>query len=197
MKPLSIVFFGISGSGKGTQCDLLEAYVREHDPSRAIVRPDMGVLARTFSETGTSLAEKAKSIMAAGELMPSFIPIYLLAKILNEHFTGVEHVIFDGVARRPAQSIAIDEMMRLWDRTDLHAISLVLSKETARVRLRGRGRYDDADAVIDHRFAWYEANVMPAIETLRSLGWQIHDVDAEPDEQAIHANILALLGFQA
>ncbi len=196
MSPLSIVFFGISGAGKGTQADMLEKYLREHDASRGIVHPDMGELTRAFVKTASPLGKKVSEIIAQGKLMPSFMPIYLLTDDMNKHFTGAEHVIFDGVARRPTQSHAIDDMMRFWGRDNLHGISLTLSEESARARLRGRGRSDDVDElVIKSRFAWYRENVIPSIEALRARGWTIHEIDAEPDPETIHRTILGALNL--
>ena len=194
MNPVSVVFFGISGAGKGTQCDLLQAYLGKNDPSRTIFSPDMGTIARSFIGDDTLLARKTKKLVDGGGLMPSFIPIYLLTQVMNQQFTGEEHIILDGVARRPAQSMAVDEMMRFWNRTELHAIAFTLTKETARARLHARGRYDDAqDEIINNRFSWYETNVVPAINTLRELGWTIHTIDAEPDIETIHKNVLVAL----
>ena len=78
MQPQSLAFFGISGSGKGTQCDLLEQFLKEKDPSRGVIRPVMGDLLRAFMETGTQLGAKVREILEAGGLVPSFMPIYLL-----------------------------------------------------------------------------------------------------------------------
>ncbi|HUO50702.1 MAG TPA: nucleoside monophosphate kinase [Candidatus Paceibacterota bacterium] len=196
MEPIAVVFFGLSGSGKGTQAELLEKYLHARNAERGVVRPDMGNLARQFVSTGTPLAQKVNTVLASGGLMPSFMPIFLLTNDMNETFTGHEHVIFDGVARRPTQSHAIDDMMRFWDRSPdtLHAISLQLSEDSARARLKGRGRADDVrEEVIASRFAWYKTDVVAAIDALRSRGWQVHDIDAEPDPHTIHANILAAL----
>lgn len=196
MEPIAVVFFGLSGSGKGTQADLLEQYLRERDPAGGIAHPDMGNLARQFIATGTPLAQRVGSVLSSGGLMPSFMPIFLLTNDMNETFTGREHVLFDGVARRPTQSHAIDDMMRFWGRDpkDLHAISLRLSEDSAHKRLRARGRADDVrEEVIASRFAWYATEVIPAIDALRDRGWQIHEIDAEPDPQTIHRDILAAL----
>ena len=192
MKPLTVAFFGISGSGKGTQCDLLEKYLREKDSSRGILRPEMGNLLRAFMQTGTPLAAHVQEILASGGLVPSFVPIHLLTNVINGSFDGTQHVILDGTCRRPDQSRAANDMMRLWGRTDLHAIVLKLSPASAKARLIARGRYDDAkDEVIASRFSWYEEHVVPSIEELRNLGWTIHDIDGEPDVETIHKNILA------
>jgi adenylate kinase family enzyme len=195
MSPLTVAFFGISGSGKGTQCDLLETYLREKDAGRAVVRPEMGSLLRDFMQSGTSLATYTGDIVNSGGLVPSFIPIHLLTGVLNRSFDGTQHLILDGTCRRPDQSRAVDDMMRLWKRPDLQAIVLKLSKGTAKKRLIARGRVDDAtDEALNNRFAWYEEHVVPSIEELRTLGWAIHEIDGEADIETVFKNIVAALG---
>lgn len=194
VKPLTVAFFGISGSGKGTQCLHLEKLLQEKDPSRAVVRPEMGDLLRTFMQSGTSLAKHVGDILAAGGLVPSFMPIYLLTGALNTTFDGTQHLILDGTCRRPDQSRAVDDMMKLWGRKDLQAIVLKLSKESAKKRLVARGRFDDAkDEALASRFAWYEEHVVPSFEELRTLGWTVHEIDGEPDMDTVFASILSAL----
>ena len=196
MQAVTVAFFGISGSGKGTQCDRLEQYLRENDFSRGLVRPEMGNLLREFMKTDTSLATHTGEILKAGGLVPSFMPIYLLTGMLNASFTGVEHLILDGTCRRPDQSRALDDMMKLWGRTHLQAIVLNLSKDAAKERLVARGRFDDAkDEAIESRFSWYQEHVVPSIEELRGLGWTIHDLDGAPDVETVNKQILSVLGL--
>jgi len=194
MQPITVALFGISGSGKGTQAQLLEKALREKDPSHNVVHPEMGALMRSFMTSGTSLAGKINEIVSSGGLVPSFSAIYLLASYMDKNFTGGEHLILDGTCRRPEQSRALDEMMRLWGRKDLHAFVFKLSRETAKKRLQGRGRADDLiDEVIEKRFSWYEEWVVPSFEELRKLGWTINEIDGEPDIETIHKNILSVL----
>lgn len=196
MEPVTVAFFGISGSGKGTQCELLEKYLKANDASRGVVRPEMGNLLRNFMQSGSSLAKATGDIVNSGGLVPSFIPIYMLTGILNETFDGTQHLILDGTCRRPDQSRAVDDMMRLWKRKELQAVVLTLSKESAKERLIARGRADDAtDEALNSRFAWYEEHVVPSFEELRNLGWTIHEIDGEPDVPTIHKSILAALGL--
>jgi adenylate kinase family enzyme len=196
MDPITVAFFGISGSGKGTQCLLLEDYLKEKDPQHGVVRPEMGDLLRRFMQSGTSLSKHVADIVNKGGLVPSFVPIYMLTGVLNEQFDGSQHLILDGVCRRPDQSRAVDEMMKIWKRPNVQAIVMKLSRESAKARLVARGRADDAtDAALNSRFAWYEEHVVPSIEELRKLGWTIHEVDGEPDIQTIHTNILKVLGL--
>ena len=196
MDPVTVAFFGISGSGKGTQCVLLEDYLKEKDPVRGVVRPEMSDLLRKFMRSGTSLAKATGEIVNSGGLVPSFIPIYMLAGVLNDTFDGAQHLILDGTCRRPDQSRAVDDMMKLWKRKNLQAIVLTLSRESAKKRLIARGRVDDAtDEALASRFAWYEEHVVPSFEELRALGWIVHEVDGEPDVETTHKRILAVLGL--
>lgn len=193
MQPITVALFGISGSGKGTQAELLEKYLAEHD-QRGVVRPEMGSLLRAFMQSGTSLAAKTAEIVSNGGLVPSFMPIYLLTGELNAKFDGTQHLILDGTCRRPDQSRAADDMMHLWGRTNLHVLSLDLTPESAKRRLIARGRADDAkDEAIANRFSWYREHVVPAMDELETLGWAVHHVDGEPDVATIHKNILSVL----
>lgn len=196
MNPVTVAFFGISGSGKGTQCLLLEEYLRKSDASRAVVRPEMGDLLRNFMESGTSLAGATRDIVTSGGLVPSFIPIYMLTGVLNSSFDGTQHLILDGTCRRPDQSRAVDDMMRLWKRAHLQAVVLTLTRESAKQRLVARGRADDAtEEALNSRFAWYEEHVVPSFEELRKCGWTIHEIDGEPDVDTVHKNIRSALGL--
>lgn len=196
MQPISVVFFGISGSGKGTQAELLETYLKENGAGLGVIRPEMGNLLRTFMQTGSSLATKTGEIVLSGGLVPSFMPIYMLTGELNARFDGTQHLVLDGTCRRPDQSRAVDDMMKLWGRGNLSVISLDLTPESAKARLVARGRADDAkDEAIASRFAWYQDQVVPAMDELEKLGWTIHHIDGEPDVQTIHKNILSVLGL--
>jgi len=196
MNPITVAFFGISGSGKGTQCERLQKYLEEKDPTRPVVRPEMGNLLRSFMQTGTSLSKYTAEIVNSGGLVPSFIPVYMLTDVLNDTFDGSQHLILDGTCRRPDQSHAVDDMMRLWKRTDLKAIVLTLSKESAKKRLIARGRNDDAtDEVLNNRFAWYQEHVVPSYEALGARGWTIHEIDGEPDMDTVFNSIVSTLGL--
>ena len=194
MKPITVALFGISGSGKGTQADMLEKFLNREDPNRGVARAEMGALARAFMKTETPLAKRAGEIMSYGGLLPSFIPIYLLVNTLNETFTGDEHLILDGTCRKPFQSMVADEIADFYGREEKHAIMLKLGKEVARARLLSRGRHDDAtEAALERRFAWFEQDVVPSFKTLGECGWAMHEISGEAEIEIIHKAILSAL----
>ena len=196
MNPVTVAFFGISGSGKGTQADLLERFLTDKGAGRGVVRAEMGALLRDFFKTGTPLAKRAQAIVDQGGLLPSFMPIYMLTTRLNPSFQGTEYLILDGVCRRPAQSELVDELVRFYGRDNLQSIVLELSPESAKQRLTARGRVDDAtDEAMQKRFAWYQEHVVPSIKVLEKRGWKTHYVNGELDIQTVHKEILSTLGL--
>lgn len=193
--PVTVAFFGISGSGKGTQADLLERFLTDKGGGVGVARAEMGALLRDFFKTGTPLAKRAQAIVDRGGLLPSFMPIYMLAARLNPLFQGTEHLILDGVCRRPVQSDLVDELVRFYGLDNLHAIVLELSPEAARERLTTRGRVDDtSEEALQKRFAWYAEHVVPSIGALEKRGWNIHRINGGTDIQTIHKQILSDLG---
>jgi adenylate kinase family enzyme len=196
MNPLTAVFFGISGSGKGTQADLLERFLTDKGGGAGAVRAEMGHLLREFFKTETPLAKRAQEIVNGGGLLPSFMPIFMLTAHLNPSFKGTEHLILDGVCRRPVQSELVDEIARFYGRDNLQGIVLELTPEVARSRLASRGRVDDAsEEAMQKRFAWFKEQVVPAIDALEKCGWKIHRINGDADIQAIHKEILTKLGL--
>lgn len=194
--PITVVFFGISGSGKGTQADLLERFLADKDAGRGVLRAEMGHLLREFFKTGTPLAKRAQMIVDGGGLLPSFMPIFMLTDRMNASFQGTEHLILDGVCRRPVQSDLVDEIARFYGRDNLQAIVLELSAEKAKERLTSRGRVDDAsEEAMAKRFAWYQEHVIPSVDALEKHGWKIHRISGDADIQAVHKDILTKLGL--
>ena len=60
----AVVFFGISGAGKGTQADLLVRHLEAVDPSRNVLRADQGALLRARAGQDDELGRRITAIMA-------------------------------------------------------------------------------------------------------------------------------------
>jgi adenylate kinase len=195
MQPLTVLFFGSQGAGKGTQVQMLIDFLQKNS-EREVIRIDMGQELRNLRDTGTYTGTLTGEIIDNGIRIYDFMAVYLQTKKLADNFTGEEHIIADGLARGADQTRGFDDMMQFYKRDgDFKIINLVISDDTAVKRLLARGRNDDTEEAIRRRLAWTKTDVMPQIELLKGRGRTIHEVDGEPDVDTIHKNILTVLGL--
>lgn len=192
--PLTVLFFGPQGAGKGTQVKLLMEALKKREP-RNIIHIDMGQLLRNMVAGGGYSAELTKQIIEVGKRMPDFMPVYLTTDALVKNFTGVEHIIADGLARGPDQTRGWDDAMVFYGRADYHIISLELSEDESIKRLLLRGRNDDTEDAIKQRLGWHKAEVEPQLEFLGSRGRTIHRINGDQSIEAVNADILKALNL--
>lgn len=193
--PVTVLFFGSQGAGKGTQVSMLIDFLKKKS-NRKVIRIDMGEQLRALRDTGSYAGKLTGEIIDAGIRIYDFMAIYLQTKLLMEHFTGEEHIIADGLARGDDQTRAFDDMMRFFRRDkDFQIVNLVISDETAVKRLLLRGRNDDTEEAIRRRLAWTKTDVLPQLALLKSRGRATHEIDGEPDIETIHKNILKALSL--
>lgn len=192
MEPITVLFFGSQGAGKGTQVKLLIDFLKSKS-DRAVIHIDMGQELRNLRDTGSYAGTYTGTVIDAGERMPDFMPIYLQTKKIVDNLTGDEHIIADGLARGADQTRAYDDMMQFFKRDNFQIINLVINDDTAVKRLLARGRNDDTEEAIRKRLGWTKTQVLPQLELLQSRGRTIHEIDGEPDTETIHKNILAAL----
>jgi len=194
-KPITTLFFGSQGAGKGTQVKMLMDYLKSKG-SRGIIHIDMGQELRALRDTGTFAGKFTGTVIDAGARMPDFMPIYLQTRKVVENFTGEEHIVADGLARGREQTMCYDDMMQFFGRgDDFQIISIELSEASVMQRLLARGRNDDTEAGIKNRLGWYKTDVLPQLELLKSRGRKVHVIDGEPDAETIHKNIVSSLGI--
>jgi adenylate kinase len=192
MEPVTVLFFGSQGAGKGTQVQMLMDYLKAQS-DRGIIRIDMGQQLRALRDTGSHAGKLTGEIIDNGIRIYDFMAIYLQTKMLVDNYTGEEHIIADGLARGSDQTRGYDDMMKFFKRDDLQIINLVINDDTAVRRLLARGRNDDTEEAIRRRLDWTKTDVMPQLELLKSRGRVIHEIDGEPDVDTIHKSILAAL----
>lgn len=192
MEPVTLLFFGSQGAGKGTQVQMLMDYLQKNFPN-PIIRIDMGHELRGLRDAGSLAGKLTGEIIDNGVRMPDFMPIYLQTKKLVDALTGAEHIIADGLARGADQTRGFDDAMKFFHRDNFQVINLVINDDTAVKRLMARGRNDDTEEAIRRRLAWTKTDVIPQLELLKSRGRMIHEIDGEPDTETIHKNILAAL----
>ncbi|MDO8552345.1 MAG: nucleoside monophosphate kinase [bacterium] len=194
-KPVTLLFFGSQGAGKGTQVQLLADYLKTKS-DRKVIRIDMGHELRKLRDTGTYAGKLTGEIIDNGIRIYDFMAIYLQTKLLIDSFTGEEHIIADGLARGDDQTRAFDDMMKFFKRDNLQVVNLVISDDTAVKRLISRGRNDDTEEGIRRRLAWTKTDVLPQLDLLKSRGRVIHEINGEPEVAVIHKSILVALGLK-
>jgi adenylate kinase family enzyme len=164
MKQITCVFFGLSGSGKGTQAQLLLKYLGENDSKRKTLYVETGQRFRDLQKNQNYTATKVKEVTTAGKFLPPFLPIWNWTGFLIEHFSGRENLIFDGVCRQPEEVPVFDSALQFYGVEKPTVILLKTERSEIKDRLLKRGRYDDTDEKIDERVRAFESGAMPAIE---------------------------------
>jgi len=191
---MAVVFFGVSGAGKGTQADLLARHLSAQTPKPSVLRVDQGALLRLRAAQDDELGRRVTAILAAGALVPNFVATGLLADYVSTNFSNACHFIFDGVARYPLQAQMFDELMLFFDRPNYAIIVLELSLEEAKKRLALRGRSDEAtEEQTRNRFRWWSEKTVPAIEMLEKKGRKVFRIDGALPVEQVHRAVLQRL----
>jgi adenylate kinase len=127
---VDLVLLGPPGAGKGTQAELLSAWL-------SLPQVSSGALFRAAVERGTELGVEAKAYMDRGDLVPDRITVGVVVQRIGEADCA-QGVIFDGFPRTVRQAVALDRILAERGRqTDLVAY-LDVSRETLLQRLSGR-----------------------------------------------------------
>lgn len=188
MQPTAFILFGRSGSGKGTQAELLEETLNEREEN-GVIRLATGKQFREFITKDSHTSALAKEIVDSGKLMPAFLPIWIWTGWFIENFTGSEHVILDGLARRPEEAPVLEEALLFYG-FDIRVLFLTVAREEATRRLQARGRSDDTSEEIGRRLDWFDTHVMPAVEHFRtSENVTFHEVDGNPPIEEVREGV--------
>ncbi|NTV22397.1 MAG: AAA family ATPase [Candidatus Yonathbacteria bacterium] len=188
--PLAFIFYGRSGSGKGTQARLLQEYLEQHT-GRQVLYVETGNGLRDLATKDRLTSRLVKQIMNDGGLMPEFLPIWVWGNALVKKFTGEEHLVLDGLARRVDEVPILDSALRFFGFGQPYIVYLNVPRERAFAMLKGRGRPDDTDASINERLDWFEQNVQFALERLSSIpNYRLLDIDGTKPIEDVHKEII-------
>lgn len=160
-KTHNLLFIGRSGSGKGTQAELLIEILH---PALYIVAGD---LFRALAEEKSPLGKRIKAIMEQGGLPSGWLAVYLWQHEILTRLMPTTHLVMDGAPRRLEEAIMLDVMLSDLGRLPAFALYLRISKEEATRRLIARGRSDDRREVIANRQTYFDEVVVPVVEYYR------------------------------
>ncbi len=194
MAPQIFLFFGRSGSGKGTQADLLIKHLKENDPTRNVVYVETGQRVRDFIAKGTYSSKLVSDIVNNGGLLPAFFPVWLWSSVFVENIKGNEHLVLDGLSRRDIEAPVLASALEFYGFKNPQIIVINVSKDWAKARLLSRKRADDSDEKINRRLGWFDEQVIPAIQVFRdNPAYSVFDIEGEQPIEKVHQDILTKL----
>lgn len=194
MQSNTFVFFGIVGSGKGTQITLLQDFLKKNYNQDSL-HAYPGNEYRKITAGNTQTASLVKETLEKGKLQPDFLTNAIFTNILinslNENIT----LIADGYPRTIVQSEEFLAQMNFYKRNNIKIIYIKLSEEEAMKRNLLRGRSDDTEEGLKRRFAEYRNNVIPAMDFLKNKDIEVIEINGEQSIEAVHSDILKALNF--
>ena len=197
MKPQTIIFFGMQGSGKGTQVALLQKYLKECEPDRGVVHYETGKGFRSIAEMNGYTAQRVREELSQGNMLPTSLATMLWSQAFMDEFTGKELVLIDGFPRSQVQADILHEALQFYKLLPAQVIFLDIKDTTAIDRLTKRGRHDDTPDIISNRIAWYREHVQPITDWYKAHSeYEVHHIDAEMSEGDIHKEILKVLNLE-
>ena len=193
----TFVFFGIVGSGKGTQVRLLQQYLKKKDGNEVVYIGTGEIFRRIVESSEDNFDTKAvKEILNSGRLMPDGETNKHVAQEVESKLSSEKHVIFDGYPRTVSQSQYFKNLMKEKNRENIQIVYIEVSREEAMKRNLLRGRHDDTKEGLTKRFDEYVNNVIPAMNYFKDKkGYQIYTINGEQSIENVHKDIIKALGY--
>jgi len=203
---------GKSGSGKGTQVELLKKKFK------SVKHIYSGDALRIFVKSDGKLSKKVASEMNRGDLAPDWLTNYLWQTELLNLKKSVNRVIFEGTPRTISQALIMDEVCQWMFETKPIAIHLDISDREAKRRLLIRlvckkckqpvsykmltqnpkkcplcggpleKRKDDNSKAILNRLKFFKKDVLPALEYYKKQKRLVY-VNGEQDVPEVFAEL--------
>jgi adenylate kinase len=198
MQPQTFVFFGIVGSGKGTQVKLLQEYLKNKNSGGGLYIGTGEIFRKIAdpSSESTPTQKMIKDLLDKGSLIPDDLTNQLVLESLEKNLTPNKDLIFDGYPRTILQSENFMELMKTFRRGEVKIVFIELSKEEAMKRNLLRGRHDDTETGLTQRFNEYQNKVIPSMNYFKDKpGYCIFSINGDQSVEDVHKEIISKLGF--
>jgi adenylate kinase len=169
---MRLILLGPPGAGKGTQAQRL---VKKH----GIVQLSTGDMLRAAVAAGTPIGQRAKDIMARGELVPDDVVVAIVADRIDQP-DARKGFILDGFPRTVPQAVALDRMLSAKGmkldgvielKVDANILRDRIASRVADTKARGEPlRPDDNPDVLRRRIEAYRDQTAPLVDYYRGLG---------------------------
>jgi adenylate kinase len=184
-KPLIIAFLGKSGSGKGTQVELLKDKL-------GLEYIGSGNLLRARKQEQDFTGNKIASIIDDGGIVPSPIIFELWMRELEKIKDNgpIKGILIDGSPRKYLEALLLEEAIAWYDWADnFKVLYLDVSDEEIMDRLSKRGRIDDTEEGIRKRMEWFNDDVRPVIDFYKNNN-RLIEINGEQSVEEVYAEIL-------
>lgn len=197
MQPLTVIFIGPQGSGKGTQIEKLDRVIAERDPLRRIVDIQTGRRFRALAARRETYAErKIARTLDTGSLQPDFLTHILWGQAMLDQLDPKSHLLIDGFPRTVTQAHVLEDALKFFERPDVHVINLDTPEDVVRARMVERARGDDTPESIEARLRWYREDTIPVLQYYHARPQtHVHDIDGTLSIDAVHQAIVNALAL--
>ncbi len=192
MKPHTFIFIGRSGSGKGTQLELLREYLSSLPENESIKTIVMGDIFRSFFKEDGFIQKVAHEVSTKeGKFQPNFLTDALFIHRAIDVVDEESVLFFDGYPRNIHQLEVIKELLEYIKRKDPIIINIEVARGSVKERMLSRGRSDDNEKAIDNRLNEYDKFIVPMIGVIKKDSFfKYIEVDGEGKVEDIHRDIL-------
>jgi adenylate kinase len=181
-----IILLGKSGSGKGTQAELLAQKFH-------FLNVSTGNLLRSRAKKKDFIGRRIQEILDVGGLMTSIVISLWIHEFERWRKRKVNGVILEGSPRKVYEAHALDDTLDFYGLAkDMRVVHLDISDREALKRLLLRGRSDDKVRPVKERLKWFRKEVKPVIAFYKRQGLLI-EVDGERPIKTIHKDIVKKL----
>lgn len=197
MAPLTVIFVGPQGSGKGTQIERLRTLLIERDPMRRVVDIQTGRRFRALAAKMETFAErKVAATLDTGILQPDFLTHILWGEAMIDQLDPLAHLLIDGFPRTVVQAHVLEDALKFFERPIINVVNLETPEVIVRARMHDRARADDTDESIENRLRWYREDTLPVLAYYRERPQTVvHDIDGQQSVDAVHQAIMKSLGL--
>jgi adenylate kinase len=175
-----LIFLGPPGAGKGTQAQSVAQ-------AQQIPHISTGDILRSAVAHKTALGVKAQSYMDQGELVPDQLIMDLVEERLQQP-DAAKGWILDGFPRTVAQATFLDDLLTRLNQGCDRVINFSVPDEMLVIRLLGRGRKDDTEAVIRNRLEVYHEQTAPLIDFYQQRQ-QLTTIDGSQSIESVHQQL--------
>lgn len=196
-KPQTFIFVGRSGSGKGTQLELLKEYLLSKNKEIDIKQIIMGDIFRAFFKESGFVQDISRDVsMKQGRFQPDFLTNALLVRNAIDIIDENSVLFFDGYPRSVNQLEILKDLLKYTKRENPIVINIEVSEESVRERMLLRARGDDSESAIESRLNEYDRSIIPMLETIKNDSFfKYFEIDGEGKIEEVNNNLIKAINI--